>query len=445
MILIKHIILSDLGDEKYLLINSLDGRIDKIGQPVVDTLNKWRGLDNIVPENEFETSLYNALLSKGYIINNRAEEEARKNEIISILRTNHQANAKICKAITFILTYDCNFRCPYCYEGEITSKKAIMTPEQIDAALHFAGDSVTTIGLFGGEPLMPSCRSSLEYLISKTRDKSYHITTNGYYLEEFYDTLSPLNITSINVTLDGDEEAHNKRRYLADGSPTYKKVMRGIEKYLVSSIPICIRMNLDNSNSKVGYDLRKHLMDRFSKHSDYLTFEMSPMLTSDYNEKTNIVEELYELNAQASHDDQLRQNQLLGRSSPIMNAITLGKKIHPTYSYCFAHAGNTYLVDPYGYIYPCLIAAGIEDLAIGTYYPEVNLKENSVHDRNIETIPKCRSCEYSLLCGGGCPIRLPSYDDLLKPECMYTRSLIHVMLPKIYKINEAAKTKKNDA
>lgn len=436
MILIKHVIGVDLEDGKYLLINSLNGLMDKVGEPVVNIIKKWREVDGITPENDFEVSLYNALQSKGYLVNSRAEEEAKKNDIIKVLRENHQANADICKAMTFILTYDCNFRCPYCYECDVAAKKAVMTPEQIDAALEFAGDSLQAIGLFGGEPLMPSCRPSLEYLISKTPGKKYHIITNGYYLLEFYDLLSSLDIMKIIVTLDGEEEDHNKRRFLEGGRPTFQKIMQGVEHYLDASMPICIRMNLDDSNFEAGNRLRESLLERFAKHGELLTFEMSSMLSAGYDDETNIWEALYEKDAHLDNDERLRQNQLLSRSDHIINAFTQGTKLSPTYSFCYAHASNKYLVDPYGHIYPCLVSVGKEELAIGTYYPEVKFKENSIHNRNIESIPKCRNCEYSLLCGGGCPLRLPSYKDVLKPDCSHTRNQIHVMLPKIYKVNQ---------
>jgi len=74
-------------------------------------------------------------------------------------------------------------------------------------------------------------------------------------------------------------------------------------------------------------------------------------------------------------------------------------------------------------------------IAIGKYYPEVKYFEKSVRTRNIETIKECRDCHYSLLCGGGCPVKLEHYDNLYKPECFSIKNQIHNLLPKLFEVN----------
>jgi len=90
------------------------------------------------------------------------------------------------------------------------------------------------------------------------------------------------------------------------------------------------------------------------------------------------------------------------------------------------------MVDPYGYIFPCLLAVGINELAIGTYYPNVEFKENSIRNRNIDTIPECRECTYSLLCGGGCALSIDDYSDVFKPVCFNIKNQIHNILPTFF-------------
>ena len=96
---------------------------------------------------------------------------------------------------------------------------------------------------------------------------------------------------------------------------------------------------------------------------------------------------------------------LLGKFSPVVNALTVGAKPRPLYNFCSAHS-NSYFVDPFGLIYPCIPSVGVEALAIGRYYPVHELKANGIHTRSIETIGKCINCIYSLFCGGGCPLRI---------------------------------------
>jgi len=57
-------------------------------------------------------------------------------------------------------------------------------------------------------------------------------------LEEFIDLLKKIKIGYIMVTLDGDESNHNSNQYLANGNPTYQKIISGIKKCLENNIPI---------------------------------------------------------------------------------------------------------------------------------------------------------------------------------------------------------------
>jgi len=441
MKLTTHIIPIDINNEEKLIINSLNGIMDKVGQPIFDIIQRWYGLDEITPETEVEVALYNNLKSRGYLVNNHDEEMTLKNQVISRLREIHNKQKENCKHITFIMTYNCNFRCPYCFEGESTVKREIINPEQIDAALRLAGDSLESVGLFGGEPLLPSNRASLEYLFSKTKGKVFNITTNGYYLEEYLDLLSQLNVAYIMVTLDGEEETHNSRRYLANGKPTYDKIMRGIEKYLENGIPIRIRMNLDSNNFTEGQKLQQNLVEKFRAYEKHLSFEMGTIFGIPNDEKTEITTQLFNQGINLSPEEKQQNNTMIGRFSPIVNNMTIGSKLKPTYSFCSAHS-NIFLVDPYGLIYTCLPAVGKQELSVGTYHPELKFKENSIYTRNIETIPECRECTYSLLCGGGCPLGLPSYEDVCKPECFSIRNQVHNLLPRFYNMNCEAEKKR---
>jgi len=447
MKLIKHIIPVEIDDGQVLLINSLNGMIDKVDASTFETITKWQDLDKITPENEFESDLFSSLNSRGYTVNSIEEEMARKNEVIKVLREQYQKNRRVYNSITFIPSYNCNFRCPYCFEGEVTRKKEIMTTEQVDAALALAGDSYNIVSLFGGEPLMLENRPIIEYIASKTKDKLFSIVTNGYYVMEYFDLLIQLKIIRLCIVIDGKEETHNSRRILADGGPTYQKIMQGIEKCLENGINVGIRMNVDDSNFEECKELRLSLVNKFEKYKDFLGFQISTLVGSmeddvDYD-AIGMLHELYEEDIEYTLEERLRRNAIMSSFGPIINALTMGERPKPTYSFCFANEESTLIVDPYGHIHSCLRGVGVEDLAVGTYYPEVKFKESGIHTRNIETIPECTECIYSLLCGGGCPMKSATYDDdTHKPVCTAIHKQIHSLLPRIYQTNRDAAAKK---
>lgn len=444
MRLIKHMIFVDIHDNKKLLINSLTGTMDEIDAPIYETLSKWQACEEIVTENDLEAELLSNLQSRGYLVNNYEEEIAKKNEILKVLRNDHIQRQKDQRSVVFVMTYDCNFRCPYCFEGDAYLKKEVITPEQIDAALKLAGEGVESICLFGGEPLLPKTRPALEHLFNKAPDKTYQIFTNGYYLIESLDLLLSINISQVLITLDGSEESHNSRRVLANGKPTFKKIMDGIEKCLESGINIRIRMNLDKNNCKEAIDLREKLLDRFSGYKDNLSFELATLLGNSYDERIDIMTEIYHSDIKHSFEDRERINDFITKKNSILDHLVYGRAINPLYSYCYAHVDGM-AFDPYGDIYPCLGCVGKDRFSIGKYHPLIEFKENSIRNRNIEKIPECRDCTYSLLCGGGCPLGLDGNGDFFKPMCYSVKTLLHKELPLFYKEREEAMKKTEEA
>lgn len=440
MKLIKHMIFVDIHDDKKLLINSLMGTMDEIDAPIYETLSKWKACEEIVAENDLEAELLSNLQSRGYLVNSSDEEIAKKNEILEVLRNAHFERQKDQSGIVFIMTYDCNFRCPYCFEGEAYIKKEVITPAQIDTALKLAGEGVQSICLFGGEPLLPKTRPALEYLFNKVPNKTYQIFTNGYYLTEFLDLLLSVNISQILITLDGSEESHNQRRVLANGKPTYQKIMEGVEKCLENGINMRIRMNLDKNNYEEAIHLREKLLDRFSGYKDNLSFELTTLLGESYDERMDIMTEVYHADMKHPLEERERINDFITKKNSILDHLVYGRGINPLYSYCYAHIDGM-VFDPYGDIYPCLGCVGKEHFSIGKYDPFVEFKENSIRNRNIEKIPECRDCTYSLLCGGGCPLKLNESSDFFKPVCYSVKTLLHKELPIFYKEMEEAMQK----
>lgn len=426
MRLIHNLVCAKLDDE-YLLINTLNGLMDLIDDNTLEILKKWEPMEEITAVTSEEQSLFESLQKRGYLCTSREAEQAQKDSIIQALRELHQKNKTKISTITFVMTYDCNFRCPYCFEGIDHSLRGVyLNEEQIDAALAFAGDDLKHIGLFGGEPLLPRTRKAVEYLIQKAPDKSYDVITNGYYLDQFIDLFSKVDVSYIMVTLDGKKELHDKRRYLANGAPTYDVILANIQKALESGIPIRIRMNIEKETLAESTVLRKELLDKFADYKDLLSFEVSPMMGIDYRERNKLFGELAKVDFENKQTS--GENVFLTRFSPVVNCVINGTKLRPTYSYCVGHQTG-YIFDPFGLVYTCLVAVGKRHFAVGSYYPNAGFFETSLKCRNIETIEKCRDCAYSLICGGGCPINLGNTKDVYQPECGSILNDIHNTLP----------------
>lgn len=428
MKLIKNLVCTKI-DDHFLLINSLNGLMDIIDQGTLELLQKWSKLESIHADTLEENEIFQHLNSRGYFCTDHAQEQQQKDHIIQLLRDASQKKSNAIHGLTFVMTYDCNFRCPYCFEGVDDKARGIYINEaQIDAALKLAGDSLLHIGLFGGEPLLPRNRNIIKYLFQKAPDKSYDLITNGFYLDQYIDLLSKVTVTYVMITLDGKKSTHDKKRFLANGAPSYDKILENIQKALENRIPIRIRMNIDKETMGESLELRDMLLCQFKDYSDLLSFEISPLFEIKWPERNQMFSTLSKVDSTLGKPGE--ENVLLSRFSPVVNSVVNGKHLHPVYSYCLGHQ-SSYIVDPNGLIYACLVAVGKKEYAVGTYYPTVRFFENSVKCRNIETIKKCRDCAYSLLCGGGCPLKLDNPRDIYQPECGSIMNDIHVLVPQL--------------
>jgi len=156
--------------------------------------------------------------------------------------------------------------------------------------------------------------------------------------------------------------------------------------------------------------------------------------------KNKMITEMFCSSVADDYNERLKRNRSLGSMSPIISAMAIGMPIRPLYSFCYAHE-NKLAVDPYGNIFTCLVTVGRNNMEAGKYYPSLEYKENSITNRNIDKIPESRECTYSLLCGGGCPMRLTDYNNYFKPICTSIKTQIHDLLPKLYRAEQAYKQK----
>ena len=167
MKIIKHIVFVKLNESTTLMINSLNGLADKMDVSTYEIISRWQNIDWIVPRGEAEAALFNSLKSRGYFVNDYSEEVSLKDKLFESLRKRNAKAKEVKSNITFVMSYDCNFNCAYCFEGaggSTPSKSAVFTPEMIDAALSLSGDELRTIALFGGEPLLRICAFVLSCL-----------------------------------------------------------------------------------------------------------------------------------------------------------------------------------------------------------------------------------------------------------------------------------------
>lgn len=201
------------------------------------------------------------LLEQRFIFNSVEEENKEIEEILSF------QSDKLLK-LTILPTTACNMKCEYCFENLKPYSSTIELGNQICEWVEklckenkFEKIFVTW---FGGEPLLnlkfikATSKALLQWCKKNNMDYEADIITNGTLLtkETAQILVNECNVKKCQITIDGTEEIHNKRRVLPNANG-YKLIMKNITQ-TCEVIDICVRINVDKNNKE---DLEKLLLE----------------------------------------------------------------------------------------------------------------------------------------------------------------------------------------
>lgn len=444
MRLIKKIRIISVDQENYFLLNGINGAIDLLDQKGYQILQKWREQKEINPQGD-ESELFSALLNRGYLVKDANEEKIKITELYAELERNLNNNQNKIDPI-LVLTYDCNFRCPYCYETTVMDKgknwlNKRITPEMTQILFdYFDKYEIEQITLYGGEPLLPDNHDTIEAVVNYviTHDLKLSIVSNGFHLEKFIPSLKKAQVQKIQITLDGNEERHNQTRYTANKQGTFQKIIQNIKKARENDLPIFLRCNVDIDDPIQVKNLLQTLEEHGLSNDSGIELFVAALREGEHlKEKScnNLVQK-YITQIDRCIDYPISTDEMLVKLSHIASNFLGDDNWHPKYIYCYAHS-SLRVFDPYGNIYPCTVLLGRENDIIGTYSERGVVFNNLFHQwqsRTVKNMPKCKECELSLFCGGSCAGQASIQErDLFEPECADMEAYLSELLPYLYK------------
>ncbi|MBI5346220.1 MAG: radical SAM protein [Chlamydiae bacterium] len=311
-----------------------------------------------------ENNLFKLLIKYGFIISKDDDEIAK-------IRTNIMAARFKTDSLSLtIMTTDfCNFKCPYCYEGE--EKKRINLTEPVQDEILKILDILSSriiqfkIMWLGGEPLcalniIENLSEKAIGLCEKKNIKfSAGIITNGYLLTEAtVKKLKKYHVEAIQVTVDGYKEVHDRTRILLNGKGTYDKIFKNIEVALKYYDKITIRVNIDRNNFKSAKDFLHDLKKKNLEKN--LPIYFAKIFTSPFYKDKSILTQEEFLNIQ---DELYQEMDMLGFSYPNF-------KLYPKLqaNNCTATKALSFVVDPSGQLYKCDSDIGDKTKTIGNVF-----------------------------------------------------------------------------
>lgn len=316
------------------------------------------------------------------------------------------------------VTENCNLECPYCYQVNseydrtFSSKKVGKRELEIlkkFIRIHLEKPEIESFQLawYGGEPLL-----EIETIIELNKwarevcnDLNVlfysDITTNGVLLtEDIALSLKDSHISTLSITIDGDENEHNKYRYSIKNQETYRTIMANINnaaKYFDIIISYLskkhdnykILQTFINIQNSCNYKLR-FFIGRLENIEGCLPSSLEQYDIRDFTQYKNNL-----------HKKMIKEFLYIGDRA----VHNLGA------GYCYANTDYGYCLTPDLKVFKCQEAIGIDRLSVG----HINHNGQFISDNTAwnadNLISECKKCELLLSCGGGCRYKRVSGDE----------------------------------
>ena len=385
---------------KEYLYNTLSTALVEIDKAIADSieLNDFSNLDS---------KYINELSQLHFVVEDEAKEEMDYMYYFNSMK--YRIGAKSLGLI-FIPTYSCNLLCPYCLQGAKKDKK-IVSDENLARVLSFVKkrldesrkEAVTirkiNVTIYGGEPLMAKrqviafCNRLHTIAESEGIEPSIQIISNCTLLDdEIMDLMKRYN-TSIQVSIDGNKNEHDKTRIKHDGSGTFDTIVEKLKKLNDKGLKksIVIRINVNENNVESA----EEIMSLLREYSDDIYFAFVSKYKG-FNDGFDLC-----LSNQSYSE-------------------ILTKKIYPIYEKfglpvyrpfgkeapCSICTENRYVVDANLDVYKCEVLVNQPDAKVGVIDDKGNVVYNSNFYKQMSVSPyrnaKCMECKMLPLCGGGC-------------------------------------------
>ena len=289
------------------------------------------------------------------------------------------------------ITFDCNLRCSHCY-AEAGNDKTEMNMVNFERLVKEAIDGkFRQLVITGGEPLVHSQQKQLLEIceIYKGKGTNLVLRTNltGDFNEPDLSALAKA-FDQVVVSVDGDEQTHNARR----GEGAYKNMTRNLKEYArvahtipnvpnVAELSLACVMSADEINGEPGQSVK--LLGEMLNVKRVRFRPLLPIGRASHLNEPVICEGLMQ--------HVLPEDMLKSQCRPLTTCgigqnlfVKPDGKSYPCYAWCGDH---TYIGD--------VFADGLEAVLSSPGFAQLM-------DCSVDTIVKCRECEYRYLCGSAC-------------------------------------------
>lgn len=392
--------------ETRLLFSTLKGSIALVPQALAQALE-----DGTVPDEAAEL-----LGSLGMAVDDPEAERARALDYLDEINRLDKA-----VQVSVILTMECNFACPYCYEGRMKGASR-MTPEIADALVQFLKNLMTPdkkelhLHYYGGEPLLgvdliKRISGPLKaFAAEKNIIHAFTLVTNGSLLTpETVSELKSLGLQAAKTTLDGPPEEHDRTRPLRHGGPTFDKIIKNLK-----SCPEGVKLAVGGNYTEGNYQKFPALLDLLLANGlgpgRIAEIQFNPVLKTigahanpEYGGGCGSMDEPWLIPAAVEL-----------RAAAAARGYRV-PRIVP--SPCMVDVASAFTVHVDGSITQCASMIGRAEFATGSVFAGLADHRAQYRLGHYKESAACRDCGYLPLCFGGCRYMAHQRDGEFTLDC----------------------------
>jgi len=315
---------------------------------------------------------------------------------------------------------NCNLHCEYCYAMPFRCKNVkvlgLDVLEKIVKEAFETSDNVI-ITWHGGEPTMPGVEYYRKYiqLVEKYKKPGQNIVnmiqTNATLITEEFAEFFEKEGFIVSVSIDGDEETHNRNRHYASGKGSYAQTMKGVKLLREHNIfPPVIATVSQNTYDDCEKTFKSFIEEGFKE------IKFSPVYDSSEDAFSISCDQWYEYIKKVFDiwsdmgDETIKVREI----DEVLEWFT-GETINTCSS--TNSCVNWISIDENGEVYPCEYLRATE--AYGNV-KEMHLSEifkTEAHKRFVRKVmyvpEECKECEFYEMCGNGCPATRIKGNDLV--------------------------------
>lgn len=258
------------------------------------------------------------------------------------------------------------------------------------------------------------------------------MVTNGFLLDKEKCTfLNDNHLNTIQITVDGLRDNHNKSRIHKNGQPTYDVILNNIEN-VFRFIPNChviVRMNVHAENENDFPFLYKELSQRWGNQN----YSVQMKYVNDHDNGCKV--------ACLKNRNKIFYAQKLYNEHNFKNI-----NFYPTPKIggCAATQANSFVIGTEGEIYKCWVDVGKQEKIVGNIFSNnfnMSLISEYILGTDMFNDQKCLKCILLPICDGGCNLRRLDYKMSMKhyDNCPIDPNYLDALLDSFYETKKSGK------